>query len=120
MPCNSVATARAQVSSETLAKLLTPEIVRRVVATYLFQKKGKNMAAAANIARTEFAYVNGTLECRISSFADDLPEITKRLNAVAAELLALKIQAYLQAQGGEIVTSERMGTATVMHARIKS
>ncbi len=35
MPCNAVATARAQVSQESLAKLLTDELISNVVYSYL-------------------------------------------------------------------------------------
>lgn len=35
MPCNAVATARAQVGQESLAKLLTDDVVRKVLGDYL-------------------------------------------------------------------------------------
>lgn len=38
MPCNAVATARAQVSQEKLAALLTDELVSNVLYNYLKQK----------------------------------------------------------------------------------
>ena len=38
MPCNAVATARAQVGQESMAKLLTDDVVRQVLADYLKRK----------------------------------------------------------------------------------
>jgi hypothetical protein len=38
MPCNAVATARAQVGQESLSKLLTDDVVRQVLADYLKRK----------------------------------------------------------------------------------
>lgn len=38
MPCNAIATARAQISQENLSKLLTDDIVRRVLSDYLKRK----------------------------------------------------------------------------------
>lgn len=38
MPCNAISTARAQVSQESLAKLLTDELVSVILYSYLKQK----------------------------------------------------------------------------------
>jgi hypothetical protein len=38
MPCNAIATARAQVGQESMAKLLTDDVVRQVLADYLKRK----------------------------------------------------------------------------------
>lgn len=40
MPCNAIATARAQVNQEGLSKLLTDDVVRQVLAEYLKRKYG--------------------------------------------------------------------------------
>ena len=38
MPCNAIATARAQVTQDSLIKLLTDDVVRQVLAEYLKRK----------------------------------------------------------------------------------